>query len=199
MSETIKDGMGDGYQARVSANHQLRVVSVSLTEVGDATAKGHSYSINTGLIALTSTTESGVLYFKNEESSINGETDIVIDSIDIGIDDSGTTSGVSHITVIRNPTSVSFSTAVDINANRNFGSTDTLDSLAYKGAEAATITGGDDIEFFIQSAGTEKNYLVDLELQKGNSLAVKIDTQTTAGTTNVFVALVLHRKDGFNK
>ena len=45
MAETIKDGRGDGYQARVTGNHQLRTVSVTLTEVGDASAKGNSYNI----------------------------------------------------------------------------------------------------------------------------------------------------------
>jgi hypothetical protein len=199
MSETIKDGMGDGYQARVSANHQLRTVSVSLSEVADASAKGNSYNINTGIIPLTTSTESGVLYFKNEESPINGESDIVIDAIAVGIDNLGTTSGASHITVIRNPSSVSFSTAVDMNQNRNFGSSNTLDSTVYKGAEGATITGGDDIALFFQNAGTRGYYTVDLELSKGSSIAVKIDTQTTAGTTNIYAAFILHRKDGNNK
>lgn len=199
MSETIKDGMGDGYQARVSPNHQLRTVAVSLSEVADASAKGNSYNINTGVIGLTSTTESGVLYFENQESPLNGESDVVIDAIAIGIDSLGTTSGMSQITLVRNPTSVSFSTAVDMNQNRNFGSTNSLDSLAYKGAEAATVTGGDDIAIFFQNAGTRGYYTVDMELSKGSSIAIKMDTQTTAGTTNIYAALIVHRKDGNNK
>lgn len=199
MAETIKDGRGDGYQSRVTPNHQLRTVSVTLTEVQDASAKGNSYNINTGLIGLTSTTESGVLYLKNEEAPINGESDIVIDAIAIGIDSLGTTAGMSHITLVRNPTSVSFSTAVDMNQNRNFGSSNSLDSTVYKGAEGATVTGGDDIALFFQNAGTRGYYSVDMELPKGSSIALKIDTQTTAGTTNVYAAFICHRKDGNNK
>lgn len=199
MSETIKDGMGDGYQARVSPNHQLRTVAVSITEIQDATAKGNSYNINTGAIGLTTTSASGVLYIKNDESFINGEADLVIDAIAIGIDNLGTTASIGEIKLIRNPTSVSFSTAVDINQNRNFGSTNTLDSTIYKGAEGATVTGGEDFALFYQSAGTRGYYTVDIELTKGSSLAITMDTQTTAGTTSVYAALICHRKDGSNK
>jgi hypothetical protein len=198
MAEQIKDGRGDGYSARVSPNHQLRTIAISLTEVQDASAKGNSYNINTGIVSLTSTTESGVLYLKNEESPINGESDIVIDALAIGIDNLGTTSGASRITIVRNPTSVSFSAAVDMNQNRNFGSSNVLDSTVYKGAEGATVTGGDDIALFFQNAGTRGYYSIDMELTKGSSIAVKIDTQTTAGTTDIYAALICHRKDGNN-
>jgi hypothetical protein len=37
-----------------------------------------------------------------------------------------------------------------------------------------------------------------MELQKGSSVGVKIDTQTSAGTTNVYAAIIGHRIDGKN-
>ena len=96
--------------------------------------------------------------------------------------------------------SVSFSTAVDMNQNRNFGSSNTLASttLVYKGAEGATVTGGDDVAIFYQNVGTRGYYAIDFEIPKGNSIAVTIDTQTTSGTTNLYVAAIGHRKDGKN-
>lgn len=199
MAETLKDGTGDGYQARVTPNHQLRMVGVELTEVQDATSKGNSYNINTGRVSLTSTTASGVLYISSDESPVNGESALIIDAIAIGIDSLGTTSGMAEIKIIRNPSSVSFSTVTDMNVNRNYGSSNTLDSLFYKGGEAETVTGGDEFGIFLQNSGTRGFYDVNIEMPKGSSLAITMDTQTTAGTTDVYVAVICHRKDGDNR
>ncbi len=198
MAEQLIDGTGSGNRVGVNRNNHLKTFSVSETENQQATRLGNSYNINTGTIGLTSTTASGVFYFKNNEDPVNGESSFIIDALAIGIDNQGTQSGACIITVVRNPTSVSFSTDVDMNQNRNFGSSKALSSLAYKGAEGATITGGDDLAIFYQNAGTRGFYNIDLELTKGSSIAVKIDTQTTAGTTNLYVAAIGHRSDGKN-
>lgn len=201
MAEQIIDGTGSGNRVQIDENNQIHTFSVTETENAQATANGDSYNINTGDIGLTSTTESGVLYFKNNESPLNGESGVSIDAIAIGIDSLGTTSGMSKITVIRNPTEgtlISGASAVDMNQNRNFGSSNTLSSLAYKGAEGNTVTDGDDIAIFYQSAGSRGYYTINLLLPKGSSVAVKIDTQTSSGTTNIYAALVLHRINGKN-
>jgi hypothetical protein len=201
MAEEIIDGTGTGNRTKVDNNKQLHAFAVIETENQQATKKGNSYNINTGTIGLTSSTASGVLYFKNDESPVNGESTFIIDAIAIGIDNQGTQAGACHITVIKNPstgTLISGVTAVDMNQNRNFGSSNTLDSLAYKGAEGNTVTNGDDIALFYQNAGTRGYYTLDLELPKGASIAITIDTQTTAGTTNVYAAIIGHRIDGNN-
>jgi hypothetical protein len=197
----IENGVGDSKKARVDSNNNLHTFSVDRTAIQAATRKGNSYNLNTGLIGLTSATESAVLYFKNDEAPVNGESSFVVDSIAIGIDNEGTTTGMSLITVIRNPTAgtiVDNATAVAMNANRNFGSSNTLSSttLAYKGAEGNTFTDGTDIAQFLQSPGTRGFYTLDFELTKGSSIGVKIDTDTSSGTTNLYVALIGHRVDG---
>lgn len=199
MAEQIENG-GSGVKIgmHVDTNEQAHVFALSRTVNQDAVRKGNAYNLNTGTIGLTSTTESGVFYFKNNEPPVNGESSVILDAFAIGIDNQGTQTGACIITVVRNPTSVSFSTAVDMNANRNFGSSNTLSSLAYKGAEGATITGGDDIAIFYQNTGTRGYYTIDMEVPKGSSVAIKIDTQTTAGTTNLYCAAILHRVDGNN-
>jgi hypothetical protein len=164
---------------------------------------GQAYNINTGWIGLTAATESAVLYFKNDESPNNGESGIAIDAVAIGIDDEGTTAGMSTVTIIRNPTAgtiVSGATAVDMNANRNFGSSNTLSSttLAYKGAEGNTFTDGTDTAIFAVNPGTRMYATVDFILEKGSSIGIKIDTDTSSGTTNVYAALILHRLNGKN-
>jgi hypothetical protein len=199
MAEQIENG-GSGVKIgmHVDKNEQAHVFSLNRTVNQDAVRKGNAYNLNTGTIGLTSSTASGVFYFKNNESPVNGESGIILDAFAIGIDNQGTQAGACIITVVRNPTSVSFSTDVDMNQNRNFGSSNTLSSLAYKGAEGATITGGDDIAIFYQNAGTRGYYTIDMEIPKGSSIAVKIDTQTTAGTTNLYCAGIIHRVDGNN-
>jgi len=197
----IENGAGDSKKARVDSNNNLHTFSVDRTAIQAATRKGNSYNLNTGLIGLTSATESAVLYFKNDEAPVNGESSFVVDSIAVGIDNEGTTTGMSLITVIRNPTAgtiVDNATAVAMNANRNFGSSNTLSSttLAYKGAEGNTFTDGTDIAQFLQSPGTRGFYVLDFELTKGSSIGVKIDTDTSSGTTNLYVALIGHRVDG---
>ena len=200
MPEILVDGTGTGNKLGINANNAAKTFSTTQTVIQQATAKGNSYNINTGTIGLTSTTESGVFYFKNDESPINGESSFVVEALAVGIDNQGTQTGACIITIVRNPTAVSFSTAVDMNQNRNFGSSNTLASttLAYKGAEAATITGGNDIAIFYQNVGTRGFYTIDMKIPKGSSIAVKIDTQTTAGTTNLYVAMIGHRVDGKN-
>lgn len=202
MAEEIKDGKGTGSLAHVDRNNQLHTFARNITVTQDAVNKGNAYNINTGEIALTTTTESAVMYFKNTESPVNGESSFVIDAIAIGIDSLGTTSGMSKITLVRNPTGgtiIDNATSVDMNVNRNFGSSNSLDSLIYKGAEGNTLTGGDDFGVFYQNTGTRGFYTIDTELPKGSSLGINIDTQTSSGTTNVYIAIIGHRKDGSNK
>ena len=202
MAEQILDGTGTGKSAKVDNNNQLHTFSVTETENQQSTRLGNSYNINTGTIGLTSSTESGVLYFKNDEAPVNGESSFVIDAIAIGIDNQGTQAGACNITLVRNPTGgtlISNAVAVSMNQNRNFGSSRELDSLTYKGAEGDTITGGNDIALFYQNAGTRAYYSIDMEIPKGSSIAVKIDTQTTAGTTNLYAAIIGHRVEGDNQ
>jgi len=202
MAEQIENG-GSGVKIgmHVDKNEQAHVFALNRTVNQDAVRKGNAYNLNTGTIGLTSTTASGVFYFKNNESPVNGESSFIIDALAIGIDNQGTQAGACIVTVVRNPTGgtlISNAVDVDMNQNRNFGSSNTLDSLVYKGVEGDTITGGSDIAIFYQNAGTRGYYTIDMEVPKGSSVAVKIDTQTTSGTTNLYVAGIGHRVDGNN-
>jgi hypothetical protein len=206
MNVEIKNsGAGSDIGAHVDQNNQLHNFSISQSEAQDANDKGNAYNINTGIIGLTSTSDSAVLFFKNDEPPSNGESTIIIDAIAVGIgtDDAGATRDEkTTITLLRNPTAgtiVTGATDVDMIQNRNFGSSNTLSSttLAYKGAEANTFTDGDDFAKFFQNTA-RGYYTIDIELTRGSSLGVKMNTQTSAGTTDIYVALICHRKDGKN-
>jgi hypothetical protein len=184
----ITDGLTHNTM-RVDNTNKAEVHSVQESEIDEATENGDSYNINTGNIGLTSQTESAIMYFKNNE-----DRDFSVDSLALGIDSSGTTGNDSIITIVRNPTSVNFSNAVDMNANRNFGSSKILTADVYKGVEGSTITGGNDIAQFYADAGSRLYASIGFVLTKGDSIAIKIDTDTTSGTTNVYAAIIGHLK-----
>jgi hypothetical protein len=181
------------YKVGATSRGQIKAFSVSESEAQEATELGDGYNINSGVVGLTSSTESGVLYFKNGESRR-----FIIEALAVGVGSAGTVTDVSQITMIKNPTGgtlISNATAVDMNENRSFGSSNTLaSSLAYKGAEGNTVTGGDDGLLFFQAAGGRLFADIQLELNPGNSVAVKIDTNTSSGTTNVYAAIIGHLK-----
>lgn len=192
MSGTVnRDGTGSGYSQKVDQTNRAWIRGVTLNESQEATQIGSSYNINTGLIPLTSSTESAVLYFKNNE-----DADFFVSAIAVGVLDSGTRTEIGQLTVVKNPTGgtiISGASDVEINQNRNFGSSQSLaSSLAYKGAEGNTIAGGNNLALFFQGAG-RLFATVDVNLKKGNSIALKLNTKTSAGTTNIYAALVGHQ------
>ena len=200
--EIKNSGSGPDIGAHVDQNNQVHTFTVDKSIIQDATSKGNAYNVNSGIIELTTATASGILYLKNDESPVNGESAIVLDAIVIGIDDEGTTAGMTDITVVKNPTTGTLISGALVNLvkteNRNFGSSNSLDSIIYNGVEGATITDGSDFAYFKQQPGSRAYYTVDVELPKGSSIAVKMDTDTTGNSTWVYVAFICHRKDGKN-
>jgi len=195
---TLNDG-GTGYSAHVDKNNQMHSFCVTETEANSSVENGKGYNINTGIIALTGTADSGVFYFKNVESPINGETDIVIDTVIIGINTISATATEHPIaTIIRNPTAgtvVSDASAVSMNSNSNFGSGNTLTSLIYKGGDGKTITDGTDHAIVLCKEGRTTIPELNIDLPNGSAFGIKIDLNTSGGA-NVYVAVVCHRKDG---
>ncbi len=111
----------------------------------------------------------------------------------------GTATEMVKITVVRNPTAgtiVDNATAVDINSNRNYGSSLTLsDSLAYKGATSETMTDGDD-HILIQAALSSRVFAtIDEVIPKGKSLGIKIDPPAGNTSMVVYAALICHLED----
>ena len=194
MAEIIKDGTGKGNTAKVDNNNQLHTFSVTETEQRQASQLGNEYNINTGTIAYTGTGESSMIYFKNDES-----TDFIITAIAVGLGTrSATVTDAANITIIRNPTGgdiISDATAVSINSNTNFGSSNSLSSttLAYKGKDGGTITGGTDHALLYMTDGRLYATL-NVELPKGSSIAVKIDLNTSGGA-NAYCALIGYLKN----
>ena len=185
----IKDGTGGGYSAEVSTDNRLKTRSISETRIQHAVELGNAYNINTGDIGSLATGSSAILYFKNNE-----DTDFSVDSIAVGIKDA-TGSDIHTVTVVRNPSGASFSTSVDMNANRNFGSAKTLlNSLAYKGANGATLTGGSDAAQFYMNESGRPFASVDFVIPKGTAIGIVLNLSLSSGTTTAYCALVGHQE-----
>jgi hypothetical protein len=201
MPQTIKGG-NNGNVAHVDNNKQVHVYAISEDEQRQATNIGNEYNLNTGLIALTGSTASAIAYFKNDESPVNGESNFVFTQLIVGVfNRSVTVTDDPVVTIIRNPTGgdiISDATAMDMVSNTNFGSTNTLSSttLAYKGKDGGTVTGGTD-HAIIQAPEGRTAAKLNIDVPKGSSLGVKIDLNTSGGC-NVYLALVGYRKLGNN-
>lgn len=188
----IQDGTGSGALARVSTTKRLFTNAVTETQTLHSVEKGDGYNINTGVISLTGTSDSAVMYLKNNETR-----DLVVDAIAVGLG-AGTQSDPCKITIIRNPTTgtlIDGASAVDMNANRNFGSSKSLTVDVYKGADGNTLTDGAD--FGILFANQNSRLFADLGIiiPKGNSIGVKIDPNLTTGSINIYAALIVHLQE----
>ena len=200
----IENGVGNGNTLFVDANNQAHVFAESETVIQDAVNKGNAYNINTGFISLTSTgsQDNAVLYIKNNESPVNGESAISLDTLIIGINNGGVHSQTPELNIIRNPTAgtiVSGASVADIKLNRNFGSSNELDSIIYKGADGNTFTDGTDYVKAFLSTNARNVLPIDTLLEKGSSIGIEINAYLSSGTAKVYVAVIGHRLDGKNK
>jgi len=199
----IENGVGNGNKSRVDANNQLHVFAVTENEQNSAAEHGYLFNINTGIIALTGTADSAVLYFKNNESAIDGESNFIITTIIFGLyGRSATVTDSATVTLVRNPTAgtiVDDANTAPMISNSNFGSSNTLDdSLIYSAsASGKTLTDGTDHAIVLLTEGRTAAPELNIDLSKGSSLGVKVDLNTSGGA-DFYCAVVGYRKEGNN-
>jgi hypothetical protein len=141
----IKDGRGTGSQLRINDLNRLEADVTSQTRIADISVrKGQAYTISTGFIALTTTASySGVLWIKNTDTE---GRDMFIEHIRVCGTGAGTMSMEAlQCIVYRNPTTGTLISGASsaYKTNNNFGSANEFNGIAYKGADANTITNGD--------------------------------------------------------
>jgi hypothetical protein len=191
MEIMIKNG-NSGDIALVDERKRLHTQAVTFSATQQATTDGRSFNINTGWISISA--ESAILFFKNDE-----DADFVIDAIAMGVKD-GDTNDIGWLTAIRNPTAgdiVTNALAVDMNQNRNFGSSALLKTttLAYKGATGNSFTDGDDIAMFAQGDRGRLFATVDFDLPRGSSIGLRYEPSLASGTVEVYAAIIGFIKD----
>lgn len=196
MSDFLRDGTGKGYLQKVDGNNRAATRSVNTPENEAATKIGDSYNINTGLIDLTSADETPIIYVKNNES-VNLHIKAIVFAAWTSTGGSGT-DGVPKLVIVRNPTTgtlIDNANAVDINSNRNFGSSKNLTVDAYKGATGETFTDGSD--HIIVHLGTSGRTFIGIDevLPKGASIGVKYTPQGSNTSQQVYAAIICHLED----
>jgi hypothetical protein len=193
--EQIQDGTGKGYTAKVNSDNQLEVTSVSTQAEESASGKGFSYNINTGIITLTNATKTPVLYIKNNEGY-----DLVIGTLIYQTGASTGGSGNILVDVFRNPTLgtiVSNASAVEMNINRNFGSSRALAVNAYKGATGNTMTDGTKAFESILATATQRIAVSTgaIIIPKGSSIGINITPPTGNTSMAVEFAVACYLKE----
>ena len=186
----IEDGSGKGYLVRVDSNNRLRTKAITESEAFNATENGNSYNINTGLISISG--DATLLYFEN-----TGDSDYVLEAIALGEFEGITHSDDPYITVVSNPTGgdlISDATAVDINQNRNIGSSKSLSANVYKGKVGGTLTGGNNAHHFPYTINWSGRsfFTFSLLIPKGSSIGIKLTANVTSGSANLYCALIGH-------
>jgi len=186
----IEDGSGSGRKAKVNASFRIETQSTTINEERSANDLGDAYNINTGNISLTAA--GTMIYVKNNE-----DRDLVIETIVFAFG-LGTQSDSGEITIVRNPTGgdlISDATAVDQNANRNFGSSKTLTVDAYKGKSGGTLTGGSNLALIYLNQSQRASVPINFVIPKGNSVGISIDPKLSSGSMKVYCALLVHVKE----
>lgn len=188
MAEQIKDGTGSGYLTKVDSDNRFYTRSVTEPEEFFANQKGNAYNLNTGIVTLTDDNETTLFYMKNNE-----EKAFVITATVIAIWASDGDGLDMLSTIVRNPTTggiITNANDVDINSNRNYGSSNTLAADVYKGATSETLVNGED-HILVRVTEESRSFIaINERLPKGTSLAVNITPPTSNTSMNCYVAVV---------
>ena len=71
MPNTIRDGKGRGYQAAVNSKNQLSTRATAVEQRLKSAIDGHYYETTSGVVTLTDTAETGIIYLKNDTTIPN--------------------------------------------------------------------------------------------------------------------------------
>lgn len=188
----IVDGTGLGFGVRVDEQNRLHAHAVTVTEVVQSSEKGFGYNINTGPISITAS--GTLLYFQNLDAQ-----DFVIEAVALGNDGGATYTTRPSVTFVRNPTGgdlITDQTPVDMNQNRDFGSSNVLNAVSYKGKTGGTLTGGDDIALLQASTAGRDFYTINFIIPEGKALGVIYDgSGISAGTSSIYAAIIGYLRD----
>lgn len=195
--ETILDGSGKGYSAKVDKEGRLHVDSIGTIRESAQAQRGYAYNVNTGVLTLTNAaTENGIFYIKNNEN-----TPLIIESFFYLLGASTGGSGDGTITIIRNPstgTLISGASEITMKKNRNFGSSRDLSADAYKGSTGTTVTNGEDFAITFVGSSSSNRIVVPfsgLTLPKGSSVAVKYTTPSGNTSQKIAIAIACYVED----
>jgi len=173
MSNTIEDGTGSGYRAKVDSNNRLFAQVINEPMADHHGEVGKKFNINTGDVTLTDANKTSMLYVKNNE-----DKDLVVTALiyNLGNTDG---SGDAKIDVLYNPLSgdiITNANDVEMKANVNAGSSINLAADAYKGATSEGVTSGGAITISTRTNNPEGRIFLSLGaivFPKGTSMVIE--------------------------
>ena len=189
MGFEIQDGTGKGFIAKVDSNNRVHVDAISEGNYSAASDLGDAYTINSGYIALTGSSDtSAILFVKN-----NGDNPIGLVRFNLNNKASaGTTETHGRFVFYRNPGAMTGGTGTSVTPrNLNFGSSNTLTLSTEIGQNAASFTNTSEA-FGSPVIPLQNQLFIDsvVVLPKGTS--VGISYVTPASNTSVQVAVGLN-------
>lgn len=192
----IQNGTGNGNLAKVDSSFRLHTLSVVENAAENATERQDSFNVNSGEIIVTDDAEQGVLYLTNQDLRHIDTSAIVVF---LGPSTGGAILKSALVKLYRNPTEgvlISGAIEADVNSNRNFGSSKTLDALAYKGdGSNSTITNGELHAQALVVPGNPVAFRLDDILNKGDAIAITVQAPTGNTSMQAMAAIVNHLAD----
>lgn len=180
MSDTIKDGTGQCYEAKVDIENKLQVRAVQRSELSHSITEGKTWNIGTGFLTLASDTSSALLYIKN-----TGAVKLTISAFVLLTKPS--TDGASEdgiIEIYRNPnagTIITDEASVEA-VNNNFSSAATPIASLFSGGQGKTASGHDATIRSKVSANSRLLLPIEISMDTGASLCV-LYTPPTGNTS----------------
>jgi hypothetical protein len=188
MSNTIiEDGTGKGFLCKVDNTNKLEVHSVGLAERGEAIQLGRGFEIGAFPIDFTGTTETAMIYVKNNEAS-----PLVIDAWEFsGAESTGGTSDVCLLKLYQGPTGLTNSTPGGA-VNGLFGSSRELSADIETGnGSTSAVTGGTLFgASYMPYLGRAFPFSGPWVLQRGKSIALTV-TPPASNTSMLFGVRIL--------
>jgi|GEM_PF-6661962 len=185
----LEDGTGTGSRLKIDSENRMWARVITESEAQHASEEGDAYNINTGIMLVTGSTTIAGLYIKNTETR-----NLIIEAVAVGIG-TGSALNPAVVRIVRAPTLgtiISDANVVDMNANRNFNSSKTLSSLAYKGSLGSTFTDGAPVAQFFQTHNGRLFATINFILPQGTAMGVSINPNLTAGTSSVYIAAIVN-------
>lgn len=185
MSTTIMDGTGDSHRAEVTSGNRLKTTGVFKPAIGQKSEDGDSYVISSGILNVSPTTTSPVLYFKNTSES----NSFIINRVNVNWGDPDTVIQAVYYYGSSEPTA---NNTAKVATSPNFGTTGTppFDVYAWdtngSGMTTATLGTGAGVIFGAgghTSSNTESAFIIP----PGGTVSCAL--VTPPATANFFTAL----------
>lgn len=188
----IIDGLTSD-SARVDKQNRLSTLAVTKRQIVSSSLDGDAFFISTGLINLTSDSESWLLSVRNNESM-----DWIVESLFASYGASDGTGDIQNRFASGASTGTLFSAGLDIPAsNLNLGSAKELDATVKVGAEASTVTDGLQSLPVLIPEGTRSVLFPagPLVIAPGTSLSAAFTPPTGNTDMNVLIQMNVYRED----